>query len=145
MMAFLLIVIFITAALSLLSYVYCWNDIKGGRPHIISLRQITNVMDRDEINRMFGEPEPGYFYPLAPSQITKLLAARRWYYWCECAADSACLLGAWYFYMSGQDGTDVWIFLGLASLCQGINLAWSAWLIRKWRHQIREEIENSVD
>ena len=37
------------------------------------------------------------------------------------------------------------LLLTLAGLCQGINLAYSLWLMRKWQDQFREELENSGD
>src|SRR5437868_5178985 len=95
MIQFLLILIFCSSALSLLSYVYCWQDIRTGRPHIISLRQITTIMDRNRLNQMFGPPEKGYYYMLSPEQLYGLIQSRRWFYVCECAADITCALGVW--------------------------------------------------
>jgi len=141
----LLILIFIAAAMSLVSYVYCWQDIKGGRPHIVSLRQITGIMDRNRLNRRFGIPETGYYYPLSPEQMQDLLRSRAWFFYGECTADAVCLLGVW-LYMNGQGDSDfLWWFIALAGICQIINVGFSLWLVHKWREQIREEIENSDD
>ena len=145
MTEFFLICIFASAALSLLSYLYCWQDIQRGRPHIISLRQITTIMDRNRLNQMFGSPGPGYYYTLSPPQLLALVRWKQWFFYLECTADTACLLGVW-LYMTGNGlQNSVGWFIVLAGLCQGINLAYSIWLIRKWSFQIREEIENSED
>lgn len=142
----LLCLIFIVAALSLLSYLYCWNDIKSGRPHIIALRQITMIMDRAQHNRWFGAPEPGYYYPLSPQQVAAILRWRRGFYRRECAADLVCMFGAWRA-MTGMmgEGAGLFMFIALAALCQSVNVAYSLWLIRKWRGQIQEELENTID
>ena len=145
MTQFLLVGIFISAALSLLSYLYCWQDIKGGNPHIISLRQITSVMDRERLNRYFGPPMPGYYYTLTPQQVQGVVWRRFWFVSLECALDVTCLLGAWWFSHNGDHVLFVYGFICLGGLCQGLNFAHSFWLMRKWQHQLREEIENSED
>jgi hypothetical protein len=145
MVSFFLSSIAIVAALSLLSYLYCWSDIKSGRPHIIALRQITMVMDRARLNQWFGNPEPGYYYQLTPAQVASIIRSRRWFYVSECAADSVCLIGAWRVMIGAASEGTVVPFIILATLCQSINLLYSLWLIRKWRDQIQEELENSGD
>lgn len=142
-MLFLLGLVFVVAALSLLSYVYCWQDIKGGRPHIISLRQILVIMDRHRIDALLGGHGPGYYYRLTPAQVAALLSGRRWFYRRECAADLTCLLGSWLYMTGVGDARAASWFVLLAGLCQGINLAYSLWLIGKWRDQLKEEIDNS--
>lgn len=145
MTSFLLGLIFVSAALSLVSYVYCWHDIRGGRPHIISLRQILTIMDRNRINEMFGAPEPGYYYPLSPAQLRIVMQERRWFYTRECTTDIVCLVGSWLYMTGGASPDTVYGFILLAGLCQGINVAYSLWLIRKWSAQIREELDNTGD
>lgn len=137
----LLILIFISAGLSLLSYTYCWQEIRGARPHILALRQITSIMDRHELNQLFGRPEPGFFYPLSPEQVRGLTRHYRWFYLRECTAEAICMLGVWR-YMTGAaipEGES--LFIGLALTCQGVNFLYSLWLIRKWRDQLQEELE----
>ena len=138
----LLAAIFITAGLSLLSYIYCWQDIKSGRPHIITLRQITSIMDRHRLNAMFGSPQPGYYYPIPDTILKPMLAYYRSFYLSECLADSLCMLGAWR-YMQHKDAQGQALFISLAFTCQAVNIIYSIWLIRKWGHQLREEFENS--
>lgn len=141
----LLVIIFIAAALSMMSYIYCWQDIKSGRPHIITLRQITSVMDRHVLNQIFGHPEPGYYYTLPPERASALLRRYRLFYLGELTADTVCMLGVWR-YMQGlahPDGQTAFILLGLA--CQGVNIIYSLWLVRKWRDQLREEMDNTPD
>ena len=145
MIEFLLVAIFCSASLSLVSYIYCWHDIRNGRPHILSLRQITSIMDRNRLNQLFGKPEPGYYYLLTPDQLYGITQQCRWFYTCECAADITCIAGVW-LYMTGTIGNaNILLFTLLAGLCQMINLAYSIRLIRKWHGQLREEIENSED
>ena len=145
MTAFLLTIIFIVSALSLLSYIYCWNEIKSGRPHIIAVRQVTSIMDRNRLNEWLGAPLPGFYYALTPQQVQEICRRRAAFVYGECAADIACLFGAWWF--SNSTASEAWIygFIALAGLCQAINLGYSFWLMQKWQHQIREEIENSED
>lgn len=145
MMGFLLVAIFCSASLSLISYIYCWNDIRGGRPHIISLRQITAIMDRNQLNRLYGKPEPGYYYVLSPAQRTGLIQSCRWFYTRECAADITCIIGVWLYMTRAIANNNILLFILLASLCQMINLVYSLCLISKWRDQLREEIENTED
>lgn len=144
MSSVLLVTIFILAALSFLSYVYCWQDIKTARPHIITLRQITSIMDRHRLNALFGAPEPGYYYALAPQTVAALLSRYRGYYLRECAADLTCMLGVWR-YMQGGAATAPALFIVLGLTCQGINIVYSLWLVHIWRDQLREELENSQD
>ena len=145
MTQFLLLAIFCSASLSLISYVYCWHDIRGGRPHILSMRQITSIMDRNRLNHIFGQPEPGYYYALSPVQLYEIIQNRRWFYTSECAADITCLLGVWLYMTGTLEDENALLFVLLAGTCQLINLAYSICLISKWRSQLREEIENSED
>jgi len=145
MIQFLLVIIFISAALSFLSYVYCWNDIRSGRPQIVSLRQITGVMDRERLNQWFGRPAPGYYYTLTPEQVKGILWWRAWFVRSECALDGVCLFGAWWFSHYVKHAGFVYGFIFLGGLCQIVNLAHSFWLMQKWQHQIREEVENSEE
>ncbi len=140
-----LIAIFLASGLSLVSYLYCWEDIKKGEPHIISLRQIMGIMDREKINLLLGEPKPGYYYLLPPPILKVLLSHRRAYFYTEIGADMACLAGA-YLYMTGwlPAATMGW-FIALAAICQLINFSHSLWLVRRFRHQIREELDSSRD
>ncbi|MBY0406346.1 MAG: hypothetical protein K2Q01_01540 [Rickettsiales bacterium] len=141
----LLMGIFLTAALSLASYVYCWQDIKTGRPHIITLRQITAIMDRNQLNALFGMPKPGYFYELSEETVHNLLTRYRGYYVRECAADSVCMLGVWRHMQGAAAPETMALFILLAMTCQGVNIIYSMHLIKKYRHQLREEMENPGD
>ena len=140
-----LIAIFIASALSLVSYVYCWNDIKSGRPHIITLRQITSIMDRNRLNAIYGAPEPGYYYRLSPETVAIICARYRGFYLRECAADLVCMLGVWRAMQGAAHPSGQTLFIALAFTCQAINILYSLWLVRKWRDQLREEMENSID
>lgn len=145
MTAIFLVSIFAMSALSLISYVYCWNDIKSGRPYILSLRQITTIMDREKLNQMFGPPERGYFYKLDPLALRVLIKDRQGFYYRECAADLVCVYGAWRYMTHEVGDVTTVLFILLASTCQGINLVYGYLLVKKWGSQIREEIENSED
>ncbi len=126
-----------------MSYVYCWQDIKSGRPHIITLRQITSIMDRHRLNAMFGQPAPGYYYPIPSEKLLPMLNRYRGFYIRECAADLVCMLGAWRYIASSTNPGTQSLFILLAGTCQAINILYSIWLIRKWADQLREEMENS--
>lgn len=140
-MSFWLVTIFIVSALSLISYVYCWQDIHNGRPHITSLRQLTHIMDRNLLNQLFGEPKPGYVYELPPPVLRALVQWKRPFFIQEVLADGLCAYGA-YRYMTVDTHPDfvLWFVL-LAGVCQGIDLLHSFWLVRRWWHQISEEFE----
>lgn len=141
----LLVLIFLSAGMSLVSYVYCWQDITSGRPHILALRQITSIMDRHRLNTLYGSPEPGFYYPLSPLQVAQLTGRYRGFYLRECAAELVCMLGVWR-YMSGSaapEGQTLFILLAMA--CQGVNFIYSLHLIRKWRDQLQEEIQQRHD
>lgn len=141
-MTLLLGLVFCAAGLSLLSYLYCWHDIQSGAPHIISLRQVTSIMDRERLNRLFGAPEPGYIYKLNPQRLKSFVRRHRYYIWRECAADLICMVGAWRYLAGDADPQGLPLFLLLATLCQGINILWSLYLVRKWAHQIKEELDD---
>jgi hypothetical protein len=144
-MEFMMVAIFCSASLSLVSYMYCWQDIRAGRPHILSLRQITGIMDRHCLTRLLGTPRPGYYFELSPMQRAVILRSRRLFYLRECAADLTCLAGVW-LYMTGRLAPDYApLFVALATACQLVNLLYSFCLISKWGVQLREEIENSED
>ena len=141
----LMVLIFLSAGLSLVSYVYCWQDITSGRPHILALRQITSIMDRNRLNAIYGQPEPGFYYPLSPQTVAQLTSRYRWFYMRECAAEAVCMLGVWRF-MVGSGAPELQgLFVVLALLCQGVNFIYSLWLIRKWRDQLQEEIQQRRD
>jgi hypothetical protein len=142
---FLLILIFISAALSLFSYWYCWRDMAAGRPHIISLRQITGVMDRTRLDAYFGKHQSGYHYALSPQQVAGIVSRRRSFLFGECMLEGLCIFGAWWFATIAQGSSLVVPFMMLAGMCQAINLLYSFVLMRKWQHQIYEELENSED
>lgn len=134
--------IFIIAALSFLSYLYCWNDIQGGRPHIISLRQITNIMDRNVLDLLFGPHEPGYYYALSTEKLAIFRRAWGKYFYREITADGLCMLGAYRYMTGAAPGEWMGVFILLAALCQGINVYYSLRLVRQWAHQIREELDD---
>lgn len=137
--------VFLIATLSLASYLYCWNDVRRGRPHILSLRQVTLIMDREALNRLFGAPGPGYRYVLSAENVAAIARSRRVYVYSEIALDAICMLAAWSVVThQALPALEDWLVL-LAGLAQAINLAYSMWLIRKWGWQIREEIEDIGD
>jgi hypothetical protein len=140
MVEFFLMMIALASALSLLSYSYCWHDIKTGHPHIISLRQMTNVMDRNRLNNLFGRHDNRYRYHLSPPMLKSFIKNRQWFYHSEMTADAVCLAGAYLYLNADVSAASVGWFILLAGACQVINFAYSIWLVRKWAHQIREEL-----
>lgn len=133
--------VFLVSVLSLGSYLYCWRDVKRGNPHILSLRQVTLVMDREVLNRLFGAPGPGWRYALTPEARAELVRSRWFYIHSEMAIDLACMLAAWSVVThKAPPAMEIWLVL-LAGVAQGINLAYSVWLMKKWGWQIREEME----
>ena len=145
MIALLLGIIFISAGLSLLSYVYCWQEVRAGHPHILALRQITAIMDRHQLNRLYGQHDAHYVYHLSPHIITALTRQHRGFFLRECAAEIVCMFGVWR-YMTGHAHINyVGWFILLAMLCQGINVLYSMWLVKKWRTQLQEESEFDRD
>lgn len=142
MVSFLLVSIFLAAALSLLSYLYCWWDIQSGSPHIISLRQITNIMDRHLLDRIFGAHKEGYVYELSPQKLAFIRLVWGGYYYRELAADTICMIGAYYYMTQAAAPAFVLLFIVLATTCQAINFVFSIRLVRRWKHQIREELED---
>lgn len=141
----LLVLIFISAGLSLVSYVYCWQDITSARPHILALRQITSIMDRNRLNALFGQPQPGFYYALKPEQVKALTSRFRGFYLRECAAEIVCMAGVWRYMAGYASPAGQGAFIVLAIICQGINFIYSMWLIRKWRDQLQEELEEGGD
>jgi hypothetical protein len=140
-----LFLIFGCAAVSLLSYLYCWQDIRGGAPHIISLRSVTYIMDRHQLNHLYGEPDRRWRYHFPPETLKRFKARWSGQFLLAIGADSSCLLGA-YRYLTEQ-GAPVFLpwFVLLAGGYQALSYIWSYLLVHRWGHQIREEIEGFDD
>jgi hypothetical protein len=132
--------VFLIALVSLGSTVYCWNDIQRGHPRILSLRQITLIMDREALNRLFGKPDANFRYTLSPEMLAALLRSRSWYVYSEMAADMLCLYGASRYLNGVAPPSLAATFVLLAVLCQAVNIVYSLWLVHKWGWQIREEM-----
>lgn len=141
----LLATLLLLSALSLVSYLYCWADILGGRPHIISLRQITGIMDRHKLTDLLGAPEPGYYFALSPQQLGWLKRRFSLNFYREAATDLVCTLGAYRYLNGTADPALAGWFITLAGLCQGINFGYSLWLVRRYAHQIGEEMDDLRD
>ena len=142
MTALLLILIFLFAGCSFVSFVYCWLDIRGGKPYILSLRQITGIMDRNIINSLYGMPQKGFIYPLSPKDIRHILNSRRMYFYRESLADSLCIFGSWRFMTQEASTGMLWTFLLLGGVCQGLNMLYSFQVLERWGDQIREELDS---
>lgn len=139
MSEFLLGIIFISAGMSLISYIYCWQEVRSGTPHILALRQITSIMDRHVLNERYGKHDLGYNYTLSPEEIKKMLAEHRSFFFRECAVEIICMLGVWRYMTGVAPQRYVWLFILLALAVQAVNLVYSMWLIRRWREQLLEE------
>jgi hypothetical protein len=142
MSEFVLGIIFISAGMSLISYIYCWQEVRSGTPHILALRQITSIMDRNSLNQRYGKPDLGYNYTLTEEQVDELLATYRSFFLRECATEITCMFGVWRYMTGAAPSQYVWLFIALAVAVQGVNLAYSMWLIRKWRDQLQEETDS---
>lgn len=142
MIMFIMGAIFIGAGMSLLSYIYCWQEVRDGEPHILALRQITGIMDRHELNRLYGMPDEEFYYTLEPQQTQQLVKQYRLFFLAECAAEALCMLGVWRYMTGNADMRYLWLFMVLAVTCQAINFLYSMWLIRKWKDQLQEEVES---
>ncbi len=142
-MMLLLACVMLVAFLSLCSYLYCWHDIRRGRPHILSLRQITLIMDRNRLDSIFGHHQKGYYYQLNPAALAMIVRSRRGFVFFEVLADTFCLWGS-YRYLAGLASMQtVGLFVVLAAVCQGIDVWFSMRLVRAWWPQIQEEIDNT--
>lgn len=139
-MTIFLIGIILISILSAGSYWFCWQDILGGRPNILSMRQITLIMDRNKLDAIFGKHQPDYHYALSPEMLAALVRSRKFFVYSEMAAEVCCFIGA-YRYLTGLASPDTLsLFVLLAVICQIIDVWMSISLIRKYWHQVEEEM-----
>ncbi len=144
MMLFLVGIILISI-LSAGSYWFCWQDIKRGRPSILSMRQVTLIMDRKRLDAIFGRHQSDYTYQLSPEVLAALMRMRSFFVYSEIAAEVVCFVGA-YRYLTGMASPDyAGIFIMLACCCQFIDIWMSVSLIRKYWHQVEEEMNGRLD
>ncbi len=59
------------SAYSLYSTVLSWRAVRGGRVHIDTIRDLTGLVDREEINRRFGAPDAQLSYEVTPNRIKR--------------------------------------------------------------------------
>ena len=141
-MSLLLASIALISAISLCSWWYCWQDVRGGRPNILSLRQVTLIMDRNLLDTLYGKHGQGYIYTLNKPALAQITRDRRLFVYKEMLADMLCFAGA-YRYFIGSAMPDYFpIFLLLATTYQGLSIWYSISLVRRWWHQIEEEMDN---
>ena len=144
-MTLFLIIIMVISVLSAASYWFCWQDILRGRPNILSLRQVTLIMDRNKLDAIFGKHQPGYVYALSPQMLAAVIRWRKFFVYSEVAAEMVCFFGA-YRYLSGVSSPETLpLFVLLAMICQVIDIWMSFSLIRKYWHQIEEEMGRGLD
>jgi hypothetical protein len=136
----LLLIVLVVSLLSFASYMYCWRDIMTGNPHILSLRQMTTIMDRHVLNLIFGAHEKDYRYWLSPTGLIWFRKQWSGYYYREIAADALCAIGALYFLSKNTPQEVTTAFLLLAITCQGITIYSAVIQVKRWRHQIEEEL-----
>lgn len=63
---------------SLYSAFQSWQAVRRGRVHIDIVRDLTGMVDRRQINAVFGEPEPGLIYNASPRAIWQARAPASW-------------------------------------------------------------------
>ncbi len=144
-MTLFLIIIMLISVMTAGSYWFCWQDILRGRPHILSMRQVTLIMDRNRLDAVFGRHKEGYVYELSPQSLSALVKARRFFVYSEMTAEFVCFVGA-YRYLNDMAAPEfVGLFVLLAGLCQGIDIWMSIRLIRRYWHQIEEEMGKRLD
>ncbi|MGE0755332.1 MAG: hypothetical protein AB7L92_09280 [Alphaproteobacteria bacterium] len=130
------------SAVSLCSWVYCWRDVLDGKPGILSLRQVTLIMDRHKLDEIFGRHGPGYVYELSPQAIALVKRNYSIFVYSEMAADILCFIGVYRFFTGDMSQAIVPMFTLVASMYQLVALWYSLRLVRQWWHQIEEEMDN---
>ena len=63
---------------SLYSAFQSWQAVRRGQVHIDIIRDLTGMVDRRQINAVFGEPEPGLIYSASPRSIWRARAPASW-------------------------------------------------------------------
>ena len=56
---------------SLYTTMLSWKAVRSGLVHIDVIRDLTGRVDRDEITRLFGQPDASLYYPVTPELIKK--------------------------------------------------------------------------
>jgi len=62
------------SAYSLYSTIISWRAVRTGRVHIDIIRDLTGLIDKNEITELFGNPDAGLSYPVTPGGIKKARA-----------------------------------------------------------------------
>lgn len=141
-MNLLLASIALVSVISLCSWWYCWRNVLSGQPNILSLRQVTLIMDRNLLDALYGKHGPGYIYTLNPHALRQIIRSRRLFVYGEMLADAVCFIGAWRYFGGMADFTLLPWFLAIAITYQALSVWYSLKLIRSWWHQIEEEMDN---
>lgn len=139
-MTLLLIAIMGYALLSLASWWFCWRNVMGGRPHILSMRQITLIMDRERLDTLYGKHKPGYVYELNEAALGQIKRQHRGNMIKEMAADLLCLVGSYNYLMSDEPAGSMLTFAMFAGIYQMLTLWYSFKLVNPYWEQINEEM-----
>ncbi len=126
------------SAYSLYSTVLSWRAVRGGRVHIDTIRDLTGLVDREQINRQFGPPDEQLSYRVTPERIKKARTPFAFLLSSE-AVDSfviAALALALY-----EGGTALgWSILAAAAFYIVLGYILAAYLIAAHIDQLEEEI-----
>lgn len=136
----LIILVGCISVLSLGSWLYCWNDVQKGRPNILSLRQITLIMDRHRLDALYGKHGSGYIYELSKESLQQINRDRRMFVYSEMLADGCCFFGVYRYFTGTMDTSLLPLFMTLAIAYQSLSLWYSMTLVKRWWHQIAEEM-----
>ncbi|PLX35297.1 MAG: hypothetical protein C0605_10615 [Hyphomicrobiales bacterium] len=63
---------------SLISAYMSWQAVRSGPVHIDVLRDLTGVVDRDDLNARFGSPAPGLFYQVSAAAVRRARGPASW-------------------------------------------------------------------
>jgi hypothetical protein len=140
MMLLCLAIIALLAALSLVANIHAWRDIQAGNPYILSLRQVTRIMDRARLQALFGQCDARYLFTLSAHQ--RKVVVRLWGLpmALDMAGDVACMAGVYYYGVIQPPGEAHWFFISFALWYQSLGF-WDSWRqVKAWRHQIDEEL-----
>ena len=126
------------SAYSLYSTVLSWRAVRSGRVHIDTIRDLTGLVDREQINRRFGSPDEQLSYKVTPNRVKK--ARTPFAFLLSSEAIDSFIIAA--LALALYEGSTVlgWSILAAAASYIVLGYALAAYLIAAHIEQLEEEI-----
>ena len=123
---------------SLYTALVSWRAVLSGRVHIDVIRDLTGLVDREEINSRFGHPEPGLIYRVSVQSIRQARGLTSWLLSNEVL--DATMIGLLVYSFFAKTGLCQLGILSVSALYMLMGYGVAVYLILSHIDQIEEEI-----